>query len=211
MIVVREQPAFERVADGFPALVVLIEDLSVVNITVLLDHQRGPVFVERELSAGGRVSVKESADRICEPCRRLVSAMREQCVDLNMEPGVFQHLNGAGDLEGRQPWPPHIAARAGRGAFAQTPQLQRGPLELIRDGFQGPLYFVRVRVPGIRQRNESARFGKRISDQGLQMGHIRFQDAHSPPPFLRIRRSVEDVVMASYSFCVAWNAMGTWL
>ena len=78
LIVIREQPPLERVADGLPALVVLVIDLSPCNIAVLIDEQDRAVFVIRDNTAGSRIIVQQPPDRVNEPGRCLETAVREQ-------------------------------------------------------------------------------------------------------------------------------------
>lgn len=75
--------------------------------------------------------------------------------------------------------------------------------------FQRLLELFRRHHSTVGQRHKAAGLGKSGPDQLLYPHHILFQTVHSPRSFPRSRRSVGEVVIASYSFCVAWKAMGT--
>ena len=140
--------------------------------------------------------------------------MRQKRVELDVEPAGIQAegLHAAGNADGIQHRPLRIPARAGRGLFAQAAQLQRRRLELIRGLLQGLLQLLRRHDAAVCERDQAAGFRESVADQLLQARHIPLHIfAHVSYSRFRIRRSVEDVVMASYSFCVAWNAIGTWL
>ena len=59
------------------------------------------------------------------------------------------------------------------------------------------------RVRAIRECRQAARRCEGVSHKLLDTRHILLETAHASPPFLRIRRSVEEVVMALYSRSVA--------
>ena len=103
-----------------------------------------------------------------------------------------------------------VAARTWAVLLAQFPYFQSGTFKQRRRLLQRLLQLVRVRLPAVRQRRQNARLTKGVVGQFLELCGI-LPETHLPPSFLFVRRSVGEVVMASYSFWVAWNWTGTWL
>lgn len=126
-----------------------------------------------------------------------------------MQPAVAKPLHKAGGFHAGQDRPFAIAAHAGGVFFAQPPQLQDGPLEGPGGLLQGLLQL--LRGCAVRHGGEASSGGESIPRQVLHSYNIFFQSVHSSAAFLLARRSVGDVVIASYSFAVAWNWIGTWL
>ena len=209
LVVVRDEPALDGVAHRLPPLVVLIENVAALAPGVLVDHQQRPVE-KRQLAPLRLVLIQQSADGVAEPLRGLEPAVGQQGVQRDMEPVIPQQLHRPGNLQGREDGPGAVAPGAGAVPLAQLAHLQGCALKLRRRLLQRLLQLVRIGRPAIRQRGQYPGLTEGVVGQLLKAGGV-LSEAHLPPSFRRVRRSVGEVVMASYSFWVAWNCTGTWL
>ena len=73
LVVVRDQPSLDGIADSLPAFVVLIENVASFYGRMLVDHQHG-VTVKRQFFSARLVTIQKPADGIAEPVGTLISA-----------------------------------------------------------------------------------------------------------------------------------------
>ena len=135
--------------------------------------------------------------------------MGQQGVQLDVEPAVAKPLHKSGRLHPGQDRPVAVSAHSRAVAFTQLSYLQSRAFKLPGGLFQRLLQFVRYYI-AVGQRRKDTRLPGGVHHQLLDAVHIVFHRVHVSS-FLLARRSVGEVVMASYSFSVAWNWTGTWL
>ena len=210
LVVIRNQPALDGVGYRFPAFIVLIENMPSVHTAVFINHQHG-LPEKRQLASARLVVIQQAADGIAEPFRWPVAAVGEQGVELDMQPTVAKLLHRACDFHPGQLRKTSIAAGTWAMLFAQFPHRNSGMFKTTRDPFQMLLQLLRGWHVLTSQRSQTLRLTHDPPCQPLHLFNILFQLVHDSAAFLLARRSVGEVVIASYSFAVAWNWMGTWL
>ena len=209
LVVVRDEPALDGVGHRLVSLVVLVKNMAALDAGELVDHQQCPVE-KGQLTALRLVFVQQAADGVAEPFRGLEAAVGQQGIQNDVEPVIAQHIHRSRNLHGREDGPGAVAPGARAVPLAQLPHLQGGILKLCRRLLQRLLELVWVWLSAICQGRQCTGLAESVVGQLLEVGGV-LPEAHLPPSFRRVRRSVGEVVMASYSFWVAWNCTGTWL
>ena len=128
LVIVGDHPALDGVADRFPALVVLVEDMPAIHIAVFLDHQQCAIEM-RKLSTAGFIGVQQLHQRFCQPCGRLKPAVGQQGIDADMKPVDADTFHAAHHLQRTKGAAPFIPACAGTLLLAEAAKLQGGILK----------------------------------------------------------------------------------
>lgn len=87
LVIIRNDSAFDGVADGLPTLVVLVENMAAFYGRMLINDQQGPA-VKGQLLSARHISVQQAADGIGKPVRILITAMGQQRIEGNMKPAI---------------------------------------------------------------------------------------------------------------------------
>ena len=133
LVIIEDQPSFQCVADGFPTLVVLVENVTALHVAVFVNDQQG-LFQMGENTAALFVVIQQPPDGVRQPGGRLVAAVGQQGVQPNVQPAVKQ-IHGTGHRDSRQLGPGPVVPQTGHMAFTQLPQFQGGLLKELH----GPL------------------------------------------------------------------------
>ena len=91
LIIIRNEPALDSIADGFPSLVVLIINMASLYAGMLIDHEHGS-RIERQLLPTRLVFVQQAANGIAQPVGGLIPAVRQQRMERDVEPAVAKGL-----------------------------------------------------------------------------------------------------------------------
>lgn len=91
LIIIRNKPALNSIADGFPSLVVLIINVAPLYAGMLIDHEHGS-RIERQLLPTRLVFVQQAANGIAQPVGSLIPAVRQQRMERDVEPAVTEGL-----------------------------------------------------------------------------------------------------------------------
>ena len=77
LIIIRNEPAFDSIADGFPSLVVLIINVASLYAGMLIDHEHGS-RIERQLLPARLVFVQQTTKGIAQPVGCLIPTVGQQ-------------------------------------------------------------------------------------------------------------------------------------
>lgn len=91
LIIIRNEPALDSIADGFPSLVVLIINVTSLYAGMLIDHEHGS-RIERQLLSTCLVFIQQTANGIAQPVGGLIPAVRQQRMKCDVEPTVTEGL-----------------------------------------------------------------------------------------------------------------------
>ena len=75
LVIIRDQPALNGIADGLPTLVVLIENMASLNGCVLINNQQCTA-IKRQFLTTGFIAIQQATDGVTEPVGTLIPAMR---------------------------------------------------------------------------------------------------------------------------------------
>ena len=133
-----------------------------------------------------------------------IPAVRQKRVDLHMYPACTCDLDVSGRELELQPVASAIPADARHLRFTDGAQIEGRGLEEIRGFFQCELQFLAAHFAAVRKRRQRIGFLQSSADDRLDLLHFLCKAffVHASRSFL-FNKSVGDVVMASYSFCVA--------
>ena len=130
LIIIRNKPALDSIADGFPSLVVLIINVASLYAGMLIDHEHGS-RIERQLLPTRLVFVQQTAKGIAQPVGRLIPTVGQQRMKCDVKPTVTEGLYAACDIHIGQRRPMSKPASPRRISFAESSQIQCGPLKLF--------------------------------------------------------------------------------
>ena len=203
LVVIVNDQAFQRIAYGFPPFVVLIEYMPPVHIAVFVDHQKHLLEIQAEIRVL-HIGRQKLPHRVCQPSRGHIPAMRQERVDLHMDPARARDLDVPGRELELQPVAPPVSANARHLRFAECAQIERRRLKEICGFFQRELQFLAAHFAAVRKRRQRIGFLQSPADDRLDLLHFFCKAffVHTSRSFL-FNKSVGDVVIASYSFCVA--------
>ena len=142
--------------------------------------------------------------RVRQPSRGHIPAVRQKRVDLHMHPARARDLDVPGRELELQTVAPPVSANARHLCFAEGAQMECRGFKEIRGFFQRKLQFFRIHFAAVRKCGQSACFLRGFGNDGLDLFHFCYKSffVHTSCSFL-FNKSVGDVVIASYSFCVA--------
>ena len=95
LVVIVNDQAFQRIAYGFPALVVLIEYVPAIHVAVFVDHQKHLLEMQAEIRVL-RIGRQKLPHRVCQPSRRHIPAVRQERIELHMYPARARDFNVPG-------------------------------------------------------------------------------------------------------------------
>ena len=203
LVVIVNDQTLECIAHGFPALVILIEYMPSFHVAVFVDHQEHLLEMQTKICAL-HISRQKLPHRVRQPRRGHIPAMRQERIDLHMHPACARDLNVPGQELERQPFASAISADARHLRFAEDTQMECCSLKEIRGFLQRELQFFAAHFAAVRKRRQRIGFLQSPADDRLDLFHFFCKAffVHTSRSFL-FSKSVGDVVMASYSFCVA--------
>ena len=203
LVVIVNDQTLECIAHGFPPFVVLIEYMPPVHIAVFIDHQKHLLEMQAEICAL-HIRGQKLPHSIRQPSRGHIPAMRQKRVDLHMHPARARDLDVPGRKLELQPVAPPVSASARHLCFAEGAQIERRRLKEICGFFQRELQFLAAHFAAVRKCGQSACFLRGFGNDGLNLFCFCCKSffVHASRSFL-FNKSVGDVVIASYSFCVA--------
>ena len=203
LVVIVNDQAFQRIAYGFPALVVLIEYVPAIHVAVFVDHQKHLLEMQAEIRVL-RIGRQKLPHRVCQPSRRHIPAVRQERIELHMYPARARDFNVPGRELELQPVASPVSASARHLCFAEGAQIERRRLKEICGFLQRELQFLAAHFAAVRKCGQSACFLRSFGNDGLNLFCFCCKSffVHASRSFL-LNKSVGDVVIASYSFCVA--------
>lgn len=77
LVVIVNDQAFQRIAYGFPPLVVLIEYVPAIHVAVFVDHQKHLLEMQAEIRVP-HIRGQELTHRVCQPSRGHIPAVRQE-------------------------------------------------------------------------------------------------------------------------------------
>lgn len=128
LVVIVDDQTFERIAYGFPPLVVLIEYVPAVHVAVFVDHQKHLLEMQAEIRVL-RIGRQKLPHRVCQPSRGHIPAVRQQRIELHMYPARARDFNVPGRELELQPVAPPVSASARHLCFAEGAQIERRRLK----------------------------------------------------------------------------------
>ena len=105
LVVIVDDQAFQRIAHGFPALIVLIEYVPSVHVTVFVDHQKHLLEMQPEVCML-HIGRQKLPHGVRQPSRGHIPAVRQERVNLHMNPARARDLDVPGRELERRPYPP---------------------------------------------------------------------------------------------------------
>ena len=203
LVVIVDDQTFERIAYGFPAFVVLIENVPPIHIAVFVDHQKHLLEMQAEIRVL-RIGRQKLPHRVCQPRRGHIPAVRQERIELHVYPARARDLDVPGRKLELQTVAPPVSANARHLRFAKCAQMECRGLKEIRGFFQRELQFLAAHFAAVHKHRQRIGFLQSPADDRLDLLHFLCKAffVHTSRSFL-FSKSVGDVVMASYSFCVA--------
>ena len=153
LVVIVNDQAFQRIAYGFPALVVLIEYVPAIHVAVFVDHQKHLLEMQAEIRVL-HISRQKLPHRVCQPRRGHIPAVRQERIELHMYPARARDFNVPGRELELQPVAPPVSASARHLCFAEGAQIERRRLKEICGFFQRELQFLAAHFAAVRQRRQ---------------------------------------------------------
>lgn len=118
LVVIINDKSFQRVADRFPAFVVLIENVPPIHIAVFVDHEQHLPEMQAEVRVL-HIGCQKLPHGIRQPSRGHIPAVRKKRVDLHMHPACARDLDMPGRELELQPVAPPVSASARHLCFAE--------------------------------------------------------------------------------------------
>lgn len=118
LVVIVNDQAFQRIAYGFPSLVVLVEYMPSVHITVFVDHQKHLLEMQTEIRML-HISRQKLPHGVCQPSRGHIPAVRQERIELHVYPARARDFNVPGRELELQPVTPPVSASARHLCFAE--------------------------------------------------------------------------------------------
>lgn len=168
LVVIVDDQTFERIAYGFPAFVVLIENVPPIHIAVFVDHQKHLLEIQAEIRVL-HIGRQKLPHRVCQPSRGHIPAVRKKRVDLHMDPSRARNLNMTRRELELQPITPPVSASARHLCFAEGAQVERRCLKEIRGFLQRELQFLAAHFAAVRKCGQSACFLRSFGNDGLNL------------------------------------------
>ena len=139
-----------------------------------------------------------------QPSRGHIPAVRQERIELHVYPARARDFNVPGRELELQPVAPPVSASARHLCFAEGAQIERRRLKEICGFFQRELQFFQIHFAAVRKCRQRIGFLQSPADDRLDLLHFLCKAffVHASRSFL-FNKSVGDVVIASYSFCVA--------
>ena len=128
LVVIVDDQTFERIAYGFPPLVVLIEYVPAIHVAVFVDHQKHLLEMQAEIRVL-RIGRQKLPHRVCQPSRGHIPAVRQQRIELHVYPARARDFNVPGRELELQPVAPPVSASARHLCFAEGAQIERRRLK----------------------------------------------------------------------------------
>ena len=133
LVVIINDQAFQRIAYGFPALVVLIEYVPAIHVAVLINDKEHLLEMQPEVCVL-HIRGQELPHRVRQPRCGHIPAVRQQRVDLHMHPACARDLDMSGRELELQPVAPPVSANARHLRFAECAQMEcRGLKDIQHD------------------------------------------------------------------------------
>ena len=157
LVVIVNDQAFQRIAYGFPALVVLIEYVPAIHVAVFVDHQNHLLEMQPEVCAL-HIRGQKLPHGVRQPSRGHIPAVRQQRIDLHMHPARARDLDVPGRKLKLQPFAPPVSASARHLCFAEGAQIERRGFKEIRGFLQRELQFLAAHFTAVRKRRQRIGF-----------------------------------------------------
>ena len=168
LVVIVNDQAFQRIAYGFPPLVVLIEYVPAIHVAVFVDHQKHLLEMQAEIRVP-HIRGQELTHRVCQPSRGHIPAVRQECIELHVYPARARDFNVPGRELELQPVAPPVSASARHLCFAEGAQIERRRLKEICGFFQRELQFLAAHFAAVRKCGQSACFLRSFGNDGLNL------------------------------------------
>ena len=171
LVVIVDDQTFERIAYGFPTLVVLIEYVTPIHVAVFVDHQKHLLEMQPEIRVL-HIRGQELTHGVCQPSCGHVTAMRQERIDLHMHPARACDLNVPGRELEPQPVAPPIFANARHLRFTEGAQVERRGFKEIRGFLQRELQFLAAHFAAGRNRRQRIGLLQSPADDRLDLLHF---------------------------------------
>ena len=124
LVVIVNDQAFQRIAYGFPALVVLIEYVPAIHVAVFVDHEKHLLEMQAEIRVL-HIRGQKLPHGVRQPRCGHIPAMRQQRVDLHMDPSRACDLDMPRRKLELQPFASAISADTRHLRFTEGAQVER--------------------------------------------------------------------------------------
>ena len=171
LVIVVNNQAFQRIAYGFPALVVLIEYVPAIHVAVFVDHQKHLLEMQPEIRVL-HIRGQELPHGVCQPSCGHIPAVRQECIELHVYPARARDLDVPGRKLELQSVAPPIPASARHLCFAESSQIKRRRLKEICGFFQRELQFLPDHFAAVCNCRQCIGFLQSPADDRLDLLHF---------------------------------------